>query len=39
MNGDGSKHEEMGAFQIVVLILSIIVLGTLVVDTAFKLPE
>lgn len=29
----------MGAFQIVVLILSIVVLGALVVDTAFKLPE
>jgi len=39
MNSEGSKHEEMGTFQIVVLILSIIVLGALVVDTAFKLPE
>jgi voltage-gated potassium channel len=39
MNGNESKHhEEIGAFQIVVLILSIVVLGAVFVDTAFKLP-
>ncbi len=39
MNGhDSSQHEEIGAFQIVVLILSIVVLGALFIDTAFKLP-
>ena len=39
MNGNNSSHhEEVGAFQIVVLFLSIVVLGALFVDTAFKLP-
>ena len=40
MNGNSSSHrEEVGVFQIVVLLLSIVVLGALFVDTAFKLPE
>jgi voltage-gated potassium channel len=40
MNGhDSNQHEEIGVFQIVVLILSIVVLGALFIDTAFKLPE
>lgn len=39
VNENGSKkHEEVGVFQIVILILSIVVLGALAVDTAFKLP-
>lgn len=39
MNGQDSKpHEEIGVFQIVVLILSLVVLGALFVDTAFRLP-
>jgi voltage-gated potassium channel len=39
MNEVGStKHEEIGFFQVVILILSVIVLGALVLDTAFKLP-
>lgn len=39
MNGEKSgHHEEVGIFQIVVLLLSIVVLGALFVDTAFKLP-
>ncbi len=32
------NHEEIGVFQIVILILSFIVLGMLVADDAFKLP-
>jgi voltage-gated potassium channel len=39
MNGNNSNHEHVGLFQLVVLILSVVVLGALVVDTAFKLPE
>ena len=40
MNGTDLKHpEKVGVFQIVVLILSIVVLGALAVDTAFKLPR
>ncbi len=39
MNGETSdSHEEVGVFQIVVLLLSLVVLGALFVDTAFKLP-
>lgn len=39
MNDDGQKgHEEFGVFQIVILVLSIVVLGALAADTAFKLP-
>lgn len=39
MNGEHSgHHEEIGIFQIVVLLLSIVVLGALFIDTAFKLP-
>jgi len=39
MNGNNlGKHKEVGAFQIVVLFLSIVVLGALFVDAAFKLP-
>jgi len=34
-----NQHEELGVFQIVVLVLSILVLGALFVDTAFKLPQ
>ena len=34
-----NHHEEVGVFQIVILVLSILVLGALFVDTAFKLPE
>ena len=36
--GATDNHEELGVFQIVILILSFIVLGMLVADTAFKLP-
>jgi voltage-gated potassium channel len=32
-------HEHVGVFQLVILVLSILVLGALFVDTAFKLPE
>jgi voltage-gated potassium channel len=39
MNGNNSNHEHVGLFQLVVLILSVVVLGALVVDTVFKLPE
>jgi voltage-gated potassium channel len=35
---DSNHHEEIGVFQIIVLILSIVVLGALFVDTACKLP-
>ena len=39
MNETDAKHpEQVGVFQIVVLILSIVVLAALVADTAFKLP-
>jgi voltage-gated potassium channel len=39
MNGNNpGQHEEVGAFQLVVLFLSMVVLGALLVDTAFKLP-
>lgn len=39
MQSDASnQHEEVGVFQIVILILSFIVMGMLVADTAFKLP-
>ena len=37
MHSDG-KSEELGVFQIVILILSIVVLGALAADAAFKLP-
>ncbi len=33
-----TEAEELGVFQIVILILSVIVLGSLVADTAFQLP-
>ena len=33
------KHEEVGVFHIVVLILSIVLLGILVADTAINLPK
>jgi voltage-gated potassium channel len=40
MNETGAKNsEKVGLFQIVVLILSIVVLGALGADTAFKLPN
>ena len=40
MNGTGaSNSEKVGLFQIVILILSIIVLGSLGADAAFKLPK
>jgi voltage-gated potassium channel len=32
------KHEELGIFQIVILILTVVVLGALAVDSIFKLP-
>jgi len=32
------EAEELGVFQIVILVLSVIVLGALVADTAFQLP-
>jgi len=39
MHNDASnKPEELGVFQIVILVLSFIVLGALVADTAFQLP-
>ena len=39
MNNSGSnQHEDVGIFQIIILILSVVVLGALVVDMAFKLP-
>jgi len=38
MNGNKSNHEHVGLFQIVVLVLSVVVLGALFADTAFKLP-
>jgi voltage-gated potassium channel len=38
MNGNDSGHEHVGTFQLVVLILSVVVLGALFADTAFKLP-
>jgi voltage-gated potassium channel len=39
MQSDASnQHEEVGVFQIVILILSFVVMGMLVADTAFKLP-
>ncbi|HYA79026.1 MAG TPA: ion transporter [Candidatus Nitrosopolaris sp.] len=37
-NDDSNPHEEVGIFQIVILILSFIVLGALVADAAFNLP-
>lgn len=36
---DAKKHEEVGVFHIVILILSIVLLGILVADTAFNLPQ
>ena len=40
MNEIGAKNsEKVGLFQIVVLILSIVVLGALGADAAFKLPK
>jgi voltage-gated potassium channel len=38
MNGNNSNHEPVGLFQLIVLILSVVVLGALFADTAFKLP-
>src|ERR1035438_8201100 len=38
MNENNSNHEHVGLFQLVVLILSVVVLGALFADTAFKLP-
>ena len=38
MNGDNSNHERVGAFQLVILILSVVVLGAIFADTAFRLP-
>jgi voltage-gated potassium channel len=38
MNGKESNHEQIGLFQLVVLILSVVVLGAIFADTAFKLP-
>jgi hypothetical protein len=38
MNGNNSNHEQVGLFQLVVLVLSVVVLGALFADTAFKLP-
>ena len=38
MNENNSNHERVGLFQLVVLILSVVVLGALFADTAFKLP-
>lgn len=35
---DSKPAEEVGVFQLVVLVLSIVVLGAIFVDTAFKLP-
>ena len=37
-NPASAEAEELGVFQIVILILSVIVLGSLVADTAFQLP-
>ncbi len=40
MNGTDAKHpEQVGLFQIIVLILSIVVLAALGADAAFKLPK
>jgi voltage-gated potassium channel len=39
MNENNSNHEHVGLFQLVVLILSVVVLGALFADTAFKLPS
>lgn len=39
MNGTGANSEKVGLFQIVVLILSVVVLGALGADAAFKLPK
>jgi voltage-gated potassium channel len=40
MNGTGATNsEKVGLFQIVILILSIVVLGALGTDAAFKLPK
>jgi voltage-gated potassium channel len=38
MKGNNSNHEQVGVFQMVVLVLSVVVLGALFADTAFKLP-
>jgi voltage-gated potassium channel len=37
-NDTQSRREEIGTFQIVILVLSILILGMLVADDAFKLP-
>jgi len=37
-NHASEHHEELGVFQIVILILSFLVLGMLVADTVFSLP-
>ena len=37
-NHTPDKSEELGVFQIVILVLSFVVLGALTADTAFKLP-
>jgi voltage-gated potassium channel len=38
MNDNNTNHERVGVFQLVILILSVVVLGALFADTAFKLP-
>lgn len=38
MNDPHSASEEIGPFQIVILVLSLLVLATLLVDAAFDLP-
>lgn len=37
-SGPSDHHEELGVFQIVILVLSFIVLGMLVADAAFEFP-
>jgi len=37
-NENSGPHEHVGVFQLVVLVMSIVVLGAVFVDTAFKLP-
>lgn len=39
MNGKDTNHEQIGLFQLVVLVLSVVVLGALFADTAFKMPS
>jgi voltage-gated potassium channel len=37
-NENSHRHDGIGAFQIVILILSFVVIAALIADTAFKLP-